>query len=678
MHGEAAMASSTLMLFFFLSSFFTFSPIPCLGRYHPLDPLTPSEFTQVRTIVKKSYPSSIHNLTFQYIALDEPEKYIVKSWLSKTNPKPKTLPRRALVITRLDKHSHEIVVDLSTRSVVSDKVYGGHGYPLLTLDEQTVASELPLSYKPFINSVKKRGLNLSEVVCSTFSVGWFGEEHNKRVIKILCYYIEGTPNLYMRPLEGISLVVDLDELKIAEYYDRDRIPVPKAQGTEYRLSKQKPPFGPKFNGFTIVQPDGPGFKIDGHTISWANWVFHLGFDVRAGPIISTASIYDLEKATYRQVLYRSFISELFVPYMDPTEEWYYKTFFDAGEFGFGQSAVPLEPLTDCPENAAFMDAYYASSDGTPVKITNAFCIFEQHAGSALWRHTEIAISGELITEVRPEVNLIVRMVSTVGNYDYVLDWEFKPSGSIKFGVGLTGILEVKGAPYTHTDQIKEDAYGTLLADYTIGVYHDHFLTYYLDLDVDGEANSFVKNNLVTKRVTDHSSPRKSYWTVVSETAKTESDAKIQLGLKPADLVLINPNKKTKPGNNIGYRLIPGSISNPLLSHDDYPQIRGAFTNYNVWVTPYNKSEKWAGGQFIDQSRGDDTLATWSLRNREIENKDIVLWYTIGFHHVPCQEDFPVMPTLSSGFELRPTNFFESNPVLKAKPPKHEHLPNCTK
>ena len=168
-------------------------------------------------------------------------------------------------------------------------------------------------------------------------------------------------------------------------------------------------------------------------------------------------------------------------------------------------------------------------------------------------------------------------------------------------------------PYTHTDQIREDAYGTLLTDYTLGVYHDHFLTYYLDLDVDGEANSFVKNNLVTKRVTDHSSPRKSYWTVVSETAKTESDAKIQLGLKPADLVLINPNKKTKPGNNIGYRLIPGSISNPLLSHDDYPQIRGAFTNYNVWVTPYNKSEKWAGGQFIDQSRGDDTLATWSLR-----------------------------------------------------------------
>ncbi|KAH7858956.1 hypothetical protein Vadar_029755 [Vaccinium darrowii] len=632
-------------IFFLLSILYLFSTVVSHQHHHPLDPLTPSEFNLVRTIIENSHSGSNHSLTFQYVGLEDPDKQTILSWVSNPNTTIAP-PRRAFVITRLDKNTNEIIVDLSTNSVISDQIYNGHGFPILTSDEQTAAIELPLTYPPFVESVKKRGLNLSDVVCSTFTVGWFGEAETSRVLKILAFYIDGTTNMYVRPVEGITVVVDLDEMKITEYHDRFRVPVPKAEGTEYRASHQKPPFGPKLRGLATMQPDGPGFEIDGHTIRWANWAFHLGFDVRAGPIISLASIYDLDQRKFRRVMYRGHISELFVPYMDPTEEWYYKTFFDLGEFGFGQSAVSLEPLTDCPAHAVFMDGYYAGQDGKPTKISNVFCIFEKHAGNIMWRHTETGIPGEVIREVRPDVSLVVRMVATIGNYDYIIDWEFKPSGSIKVGVGLSGILEVKGVTYTHTDQIKQDLYGTLLAENTIGVYHDHFVTYHLDLDIDGTSNSFVQNNLETKRVIGNVSPRKSYWTVVSKTAKTEADAKIKLGLKPAELVVMNPNKKTKVGNHIGYRLIPGSADGPLLSDGDYPQIRGAFTKYNVWVTPYNKSEKWAGGLYIDRSRGDDTLAIWSLRNREIVNKDIVLWYTMGFHHVPCQEDFPVMPTLS--------------------------------
>ncbi|XP_077210263.1 primary amine oxidase 1-like [Tasmannia lanceolata] len=649
-----------------------------LTQHHPLDPLTPSEFNKVRTIIKGSTLGSAKNLTFQYVGLDDPDKPTLLSWLANhnnTNPPP----RRAFVIARASRQTHEIVVDLSDGSIISDHIYTGFGYPLQTFEEQIAANALPFKYTPFVESVKKRGVDIDEVVCESYSVGWFGYEgKQRRVTKVLCFYRGGTDNIYVLPLEGITLVVDYDEMKIVEYSDRLRPPVPNPAGTDYRASKQKPPFGPKTKPVTVVQPNGRSFKINGHMIRWANWDFHLAFDVRAGPVISLASIYDSDKGQHRRVLYRGHVSELFVPYMDPTEEWYYKTFFDAGEYGFGLSAVSLEPFTDCPANAVFMDGYYAGQDGEPVKTSNVFCVFERSAGEVAWRHTELGIPNKVIREVRPEVSLVVRMVSTVGNYDYVVDWEFKQSGSIKVGVGLTGILEVKGVPFTHTDQITENVYGTLLAENTVGVHHDHFLTYYLDLDVDGDHNSFVKAKLQTERVTDGSSPRKSYWRVVKDTAKTEAEARVQLGLDPADLLVVNPNKKTHVGNTVGYRLLAGSFARSLLSDDDYPQIRAAYTKYQVLVTPYNRSEKWAGGTYTDQSRGDDNLAIWNRRNRAIENTDIVLWYTMGFHHVPYQEDFPVMPTLSGAFELRPSNFFERNPILKTKPPKSVHFPNCTR
>ncbi|OWM74254.1 hypothetical protein CDL15_Pgr008568 [Punica granatum] len=163
-----------------------------------------------------------------------------------------------------------------------------------------------------------------KVVCGCFTVGWYGQSVNDgRIVKVMCYYLDGTVNPYMRPMEGITVTVDLDKMEIVGFMDRIAVPMPKANGTDYRGSQQTPPLGPGLKGITAVQPDGPSFNLDGHFVRWANWEFHLGFDVRAGPITSLASILDLEQETFRRVLYRGYMSELFVPYMDLTEEWYY-------------------------------------------------------------------------------------------------------------------------------------------------------------------------------------------------------------------------------------------------------------------------------------------------------------------------------------------------------------------
>ncbi|KAK7323232.1 hypothetical protein VNO77_26697 [Canavalia gladiata] len=650
---------------------------------HPLDPLTIQEFNKVRNILS-THPlfMSPSSYILHSIVLDEPDKKLVLKW-KKGDP---LLPRKASVIARVNCVAYVLTVDLSTGEVTGGERDLGSvsGYPTMTIEEMVGVLEVPLKSPEFNKTISKRGVNLADLTCIPVASGWYGtqvEEENGRLIKVQCYSHKGTVNFYMKPIEGVNALVDMDKKKVLAIFDNGQnIPVSSGINTDYRYSIQKLNGELSlFNPISLEQPKGPSFTVDGHLVKWANWEFHVKPDPRAGTIISQVKVRDPDTSKLRNVMYKGFTSELFVPYMDPTEGWYFKTYMDAGEYGFGLQAMPLDPLNDCPKNAYYMDGVFASADGTPYLQPNMICIFERYAGDVAWRHAECPITDMKVTEVRPKVTLVVRMAAAVANYDYIVDWEFQTDGLIRAQVGLSGILVVKGTNYENMNQVpeQEDLYGTLLSENIIGVIHDHFLTYYLDMDIDGSENSFVKVNLKKQETSPGESPRKSYLKAVRKVAKTEKDAQIRLKLyDPCEFHLVNPLKKTKVGNPVGYKIVPGGTAASLLDAEDPPQKRAAFTNNQIWVTPYNKTEQWAGGLFVYQSKGDDTLQVWSNRDRPIENKDVVLWYTIGFHHIPCQEDYPIMPTISSSFDLKPVNFFERNPILRAPPYFEDDLPVC--
>lgn len=596
------------------------------------------------------------------------------------------LPRKAAVVARVDGKSHVLTVDLDTNDVFVQENNPLTGYPMMTVEDMTSATWAPLANADFNRTIIERGVDLEDLACLPLSLGWFGEnEENRRLIKVQCFSMKGTANFYMRPIEGLTVLLDMDTKEVVEISDKGKhIPIPSAANTDYRYSSVEANQEMKMiNPISIEQPKGPSFTVeDEHMVKWANWEFHLKPDSRAGVIISDARVKDPDSGVMRSVMYKGFTSELFVPYMDPTDAWYFKTYMDAGEYGFGLQAMPLDPLNDCPRNAYYMDGVFPAGDGTPYVRSNMICIFESYAGDIGWRHAESPITGMQIREVRPKVTLVVRMAASVANYDYIVDWEFQTDGLIRIKVGLSGILMVKGTSYKNMNQVpaanQENLYGTLLSENIIGVIHDHYVTFHLDMDIDGAANnSFVNVNIQRQQTSNGETPRRSYLKASRKVAKTEKDAQIQLKLyDPSEFHVINPSKKTRVGNPVGYKIVPGGTAASLLDHDDPPQKRGAFTNNQIWVTPYNRSEQWAGGLFVYQSQGEDTLAVWSDRDRPIENKDIVVWYTLGFHHIPCQEDFPIMPTVSASFALKPVNFFESNPILRIPPNVEKDLPVC--
>ncbi|CAL9779352.1 unnamed protein product [Musa acuminata subsp. burmannicoides] len=654
--------------------------------YHPLDPLTYNEIKAIRSILA-SHPDFASPNTFPSIhslSLLEPEKAVVLAW----RPGDTLPPRRAVVVAYSANHTHVLPVDIASRSVLRHVVRARPaGYPSLTPEEMERATKAAAAHPDVINAVFYRGLNPSSgVVCGPLASGWYGpEEENRRVIKVQCY--AKSPNFYMSPVEGLTVTVDVDTGGVIRVSDQGLgIPVPRNRDTDYRYESQKrmpTTEAVAVNPMSMEQAGKPSMRVGagGHAVRWAGWEVHIRPDARAGMVVSRARFRDPEGGgAWRDVMYKGMVSELFVPYMDPGEGWYFKTYMDAGEYGMGTNAFPLLRLNDCPRNAIYMDAVFAAADGTPFVRPDVVCVFERYEGDVAWRHTEKPVFGYDIREARPKVTLVARMVASVGNYDYTVDWEFQMDGLIRVKVSLSGMLMVKATAYGNLSQVPEgeDLYGTLVADNIVGVVHDHFVTFYLDMDVDGPSNSFVKVHMETQETAPGESPRKSYMKVVREVARTEEDAKVKLKLyDPSEFHVVNPSRLSKLGNPSGYKLVPGATAVSLLDLDDPPQKRAAFTNNQIWVTPYNRSEEWAGGLLAYQSHGDDNLAVWSQRDRKIENEDIVLWYTMGFHHVPCQEDYPIMPTVFSTFDLKPVNFFRINPIIRAAPYTEEDLPVCS-
>jgi primary-amine oxidase len=174
------------------------------------------------------------------------------------------------------------------------------------------------------------------------------------------------------------------------------IPIPSSTNTDYRYvvtKNNRPAWLKPPNPISMEQPAGPSFTVTkDHQVKWAGWDFHIKADARAGIIISGLGIIDPETGKRREVMYKGLVSELFVPYMDPTDAWYFKTYMDAGEYGFGLQAMPLVPLNDCPRNAHYLDGVFIMADGKPYVRENMICLFEKYAGDIAWRHSECPIT----------------------------------------------------------------------------------------------------------------------------------------------------------------------------------------------------------------------------------------------------------------------------------------------
>lgn len=632
---------------------------PAAAQSHPLDALTAREITAVVGVVTAD--ERFKDVRFQLITLAEPDKANVLSW------KPGTpFVRHASVIAVRNTHVLEAEIDLAAKTILN--IVDREGVEVATtVDESSSAVEVARADQRMIAALQLRGItDRDSVDCQPFTAGYFGitEHEGLRLMKIGCFDTSrSSNNIYGAPIERLYALVDLRAMKVIDVVDQGVVPTSQQDMnfTERDIKPLRRPEKPTL----ITQPKGRNFTIDGSMVKWGNWSFHVRFESRQGTVISLARWNDAGQN--RSVLYQGYMSEMFVPYMDDDYGWYSRTYFDMGEYGIGQLASPLVPGIDCPIGAAFLGAVVNGAKGEPIVKPRTVCIFERNSGDPSWRHYEVN-NGSF--EGRPGVELVVRMASQVGNYDYLIDWVFNHAAELEARVGATGIVALKGVATKSMGDVTaatDTTYGTLVAPNAVAVQHDHYFNYRLDLDVDGPDNSFVTDTYQMVELPP-TSPRRNVYRVIPEIADREGVVGVPAAhgdrhATVTKLRVINEQRFNAVGNRVGYEIIVGNHGLNLLEPSDWPGRRAAFLQGDVWVTPYTKQERYAAGEYVFASKGAQGLPVWTKQSRTVKNQDIVVWVNLAMQHLTRAEDIPVMPTVWHSFRLRPFNFFDRNPSV---------------
>ena len=629
---------------------------------HPLDPLSPDEIEATVQLVRADARFA-YGMRFISVMLVEP----TKAELAKPSRKLERLVEVVLIDGQA-RSSVRVTASLTRSKVKMWEPLDGVQPSIVTDEFPEVEIETKLDGR-VQDALRRRGLDLQQrnlVNIDPWSAGNFGEpeENERRIARGLFYLREhDDDNAYAHPIDGLSVVFDLHDSEVIKVEDEEVLPVPRESGNFAAAFQER--LRDDIKPLEVTQPEGPSFQVDGWRVRWQKWSFRVGFNQREGLTLHQIE-YD-DDGNLRPVLFRASMAEMTVPYGDVAFTERRKNAFDAGEYGLGLQANSLERGCDCLGEIYYFDTCCVDTYGELVPKNNAICLHEEDAG-ILWKHWDLRTDK---TEVRRSRRLVVSFIATVGNYEYAFYWYLYQDGSIEFEAKATGIVQT-GA--LHDGEVTK--YGAMLGPNLYGPHHQHFFCMRLDPMVDGPNNRFTEVNTVADPMGPENPCGNAFYPVRT-TFETELEAQRRINLESARTWLIESSETENAlGGRPAYKLVPGENCLPFAQPGSSIAGRAAYMWNHVWVTPFDTDERYPAGEFPNQHPGGDGLPRWTKADRSIKDRELVVWYVLGHHHIVRPEDWPVMPVSRMGFALKPVGFFTRNPALDVPPSTPHHCHTC--
>jgi primary-amine oxidase len=627
---------------------------------HPLARLTAEEIEANRAILLDAGQVT-ENTIFALVSLVEPDKQAVLAG----NPGIDRQVRTLLVEAGRGKTT-ELVSSLTSGTVMSSRVIDivREGQAPVTVTEYEAAQQMVRRDPAWREAIRRRGItDIESVQLCPLSAGCFdipGEEGHR--LQRVTAFVQNHPsdNAWAHPVEGLVAYLDLDTEEVVSLVDTDVVPVPQ-QEFNFHLDSGLPTPRTTQKPIEITQPEGPSFTLIDDVLTWEKWQVRIGFDPVEGLVLHQLGFE--EAGAYRPILYRASVAEMVVPYGDPSPVRFWQNYFDAGEYSMGKSANSLELGCDCLGEIRYADAVLAGEDGHPRTVTNAVCIHEEDAG-ILWKHTD-GYTGS--TDVRRNRRLVISFFITVGNYDYGFYWYLYLDGTIELEAKATGI------PFTaaYADQEQRRRWATPLGNEALGApFHQHMFCARLDMQLDGMTNA-VEEVDAQRVPVGPDNPWGNAFTR-SVTRLTHEDGRVANSSVGRVWHIVNPTRPNKHGNPVAYELRPQAQPTLMAAEGSSISKRASFATKHLWVTHYDKAERFPSGTYPNQNPGNGTITDWITKDRPVDNQDIVVWHAFGMTHFPRPEDWPVMPVDKIGFTLKPYGFFDENPTLDVPRPMSAH------
>lgn len=400
---------------------------------------------------------------------------------------------------------------------------------------------------------------------------------------------------------------------------------------------------------------GGGGNGTGHRVSWLGWSFHVSSDQMHGMILRNLSFKG------ERLAYEMSFQEFFASYSgmgSAGQTVYFDSNWEVGNYS------PLELGLDCPEDSTLLPILI--HDGDDSKISkNVMCIFEMPTGEPMWRH-EMSKQNNRIAGI-PRTLLKIRVVSTMGNYDYIPTITLMADGVMKVDVEMGGYLQAGYSLGSQGNNPEHPYFGTRLRDNMAGLLHDHVIGIKADLDVGGLENTLKAGKIKYGTYEEatggkHTDKMWHAYNGVKYMDWETIDSERGISHTDYDSIVIESPTKNKWGANRSYEIIFEHSIGKQIFPEDHPL--GAATKWqysNVAVTLQKDHERYCS--FPTNYQVGAAIKSYDLREFQkdqdnVIEQDLVFWIMFGLHHYPKAEDVPLVSNFGSGFVLKPRNMHD--------------------